>query len=189
MDESSSVGPRTNLALSAGILVACGLGWLATNALPSGLRVDPLGPAYYPRFVLLGLAALATALLVASLRELRRQPGRAEPVPTDPLPAQAASAATDGAPAIADEDALPPVSYPRMVGVLGLSIAYVLLMETLGYLISTLLYVVLLLLLLRVRNPWAVAGCALGIPLILDALFGRLLGIPLPAGLVEDLLP
>jgi hypothetical protein len=45
--------------------------------------------------------------------------------------------------------------------------------------------------LLRVRNPLAIAGCALGVPLVLDLLFGRLLGIPLPGGLLDlvDFLP
>jgi Tripartite tricarboxylate transporter TctB family len=179
--DDSAVGPRTNIALSVGILVACGLGWLATNALPSGLRVDPLGPAYYPRFVLLGMAALAAALLVASVRDLRRRPEGAAPELADPLPAQAVSADREG------EEALPPVSYPRMLAVLGLSFGYVLSLESLGYFIATLLYVVALLLLLRVRNPLAIAGCALGVPLVLDSLFGRLLGIPLPGGVLDRL--
>ncbi len=93
--------------------------------------------------------------------------------------------------AAVDEEALPPVSYPRMVAVLGLSFAYVLLLQRLGYFISTLLYVVVLLPLLRVRNLLAIAGCALGVPLVLDLLFSRLLGIPLPGGLLDlvDFLP
>jgi hypothetical protein len=185
--DDSAVGPRTNIALSVGILVACGLGWLATNALPSGLRVDPLGPAYYPRFVLLGMAALAAALLVASVRDLRRRPEGAAPESADPLPAQAVSADREGEAAVVEEEALPPVSYPRMLAVLGLSFGYVLSLESLGYFIATLLYVVALLLLLRVRNPLAIAGCALGVPLVLDSLFGRLLGIPLPGGVLDRL--
>ena len=187
MDDSSRVGPRTNVVLSLGILVACGLGWLATNTLPSGLRVDPLGPAYFPRFVLLGLAVLATALLVASVLELRRGSPVLEPASPDPRPAQAVTAGIDETPTVEDEAALPPVSYPRMIAVFGLSLAYVLLLERLGYFISTLVYVVALLLLLRVRNPLTIAGCALGIPLVLDALFGRLLGIPLPGGVLDYL--
>lgn len=191
MDEST-VGPRTNIVLSLGILVACGLGWLATNALPSGLRVDPLGPAYYPRFVLLGMAVLAAALLVASVRDVRRAPRVAEPAPLDPVPAQAVGpVGEDGGDvtlAAADEEELPPISYPRLLGVLAWSVGYVLLLERLGYIVSTLVYVAGLLVALRVRNRLAIVGCTIGIPLVLDALFGRLLGIPLPGGVLELLL-
>jgi hypothetical protein len=184
--DSPSVGPRTDVALSLGILALCGLGWLATDALPPGLRLDPLGPAYFPRFVLISLAVLATALLLKSVRAVRRGPaipstGRLEAV-----------AAPDGPALLADEEAeaaLAPISYRRMLGVLVLSIGYVVLMDALGYLVSSVLYVVALLLLLRVRRPLAIALCAVGLPAVLYALFGWLLGVPLPGGVLEALRP
>ena len=203
MDDSSSVGPRTNIVLSLGILAFCGLGWVATNTLPSGLRVDPLGPAYYPRFVLLGTAALAAALLVASIRDLHREAraGRAESIATDPAPFSTISAQVDatGHAVVADaevagdgdgdEEELPPVSYPRMLAVLALSIGYALVMTTLGYVISTALFVAILLVVLRVRNWLIITAWAIGTPLVLGSLFGWLLGIPLPGGPLEGVLP
>ena len=185
MNDSPSVGPRTNLVLSLIILAACGLGWLAIDTLPRGLTVDPVGPAYFPRFILLCILGLALALLIASLRDLRRSV--AEPAP-EPLPMQEAAARAAGtAPEHEDEEPLPPFSYPRMLAVLGWSTLYVLAIERLGYFISTLVYVVVLLLMLRVRNALAVAGCALGIPLVLQALFQKLLTVPLPGGLLDNL--
>lgn len=192
MNDSSGISPRTNLVLSILILAGCVAAWLATDTLPSGLRVDPLGPAYYPRFVLLGLGALALALLVNSLRELRRAPATNTPpsreIASEPIQATVAKELEDeggvGA-ALVDEQEMPPVSYPRLFAVFGLSLTYALLLNALGYFISTMLYVLLLLLLLRVRKPLVLALCAIGTPLVLDALFGRLLGIPLPGGLLD----
>jgi len=57
----------------------------------------------------------------------------------------------------------------------------------LGYVISTLLFVAALLPLLRVRNVAAIVGCAIGTPLVLGALFDRLLGVPLPGGVLDIL--
>jgi hypothetical protein len=74
-----------------------------------------------------------------------------------------------------------------MIAVLALSIACILVMNTLGYFFATLVYVILLLLLLRVRNPLTIAGCALGVPLILQTLFNKLLSVPLPGGLLDRL--
>jgi hypothetical protein len=184
--DSPAVGPRTDIVLSVGILALCGLGWLATDALPLGLRLDPLGPAYFPRFVLICLAALATALLVNSAWVLRRGAADRSATASEPV------ATPDGPEQAADEEAgwdAAPISYPRMLGVLALSLGYVLLMDALGYLVSSGLYVVLLLLLLRVRWPLAIALCAIGLPAVLFALFGWLLGVPLPGGVLEALRP
>jgi putative tricarboxylic transport membrane protein len=180
MQDASSVGPRTNIVLSLGILALCGLGWLAADSLPPGLRVDPLGPAYYPRFVLLSLAALAVALLVASLRDLRRERDGLSEALADP------SAAIGESP---DETwTTAPISYPRMLAVLALSFGYVLAMTSLGYLASSVLYVVALLLLFGIRRPLAIAATAFGLPAVLYGLFGWLLGVPLPGGVLEALL-
>lgn len=191
MDESEAVGPRTNAVVSLVILAACGLGWLATDRLPTGLQVDPLGPAYYPRFILLGIASLSLALLVASIRELRpigRNRSRPSATVDNPLvtgvvpaPSMASSAVAE----VLDDEELPPISYPRMLAVFGLLLAYVLLLTPLGYFVSTVLFVLVLLLLLRVRSPLLIAACALGTPLVLGGIFGRVLGVPLPDGVLE----
>ena len=188
MGDSEGVSARTNVVLSIIILVACGLGWLAADALPRGLSVDPIGPAYFPRFIIISIAVLAAALLLSSLRHLRRQ--RPAPEPEQPgLVSQAAEAdlTTGATTQVIDEEELPPFSYPRMIAVLALSIAYVLLMTTLGYFISTAAYVVALLLLLRVRSAPSLVGCAFGAPLVLQLLFQKLLGVPLPGGVLDRL--
>jgi hypothetical protein len=188
--DSEGVGPQTNVVISICILVTCGAAWLATSTLPRGLTVDPIGPAYFPRFIILSVAALGVALLVTSLRNLRRAPStgseRADSVPQAPEALKIPDAALHSE-LVADADELPPISYPRLLTVLGLSIVYVLVMTPLGYFISTVAYVVPLLLLLRVRNPLTISGCALGVPLVLQSLFNKLLGVPLPGGLLDRL--
>lgn len=178
MNDSPSVSPRTNVVLSLIILAACLAGWFAIDVLPRGLTVDPVGPAYFPRVIVLCIAVLALALLLTNLRDLNR-PRVAAPPPEPPHQATALPGE--------EQEALPPFSLSRLLAILGLSLAYVLLIERLGYFLSTLLYVTLLLLLLRVRNPAAIAGCALGIPLVLQVLFQRLLSVPLPGGLLDNL--
>ena len=186
MGDSEGISPRTNVVLSIVILLACLGGWLAADALPRGLVVDPIGPAYFPRFIIIGIAALAATLLLLSLRGLRRRATVADPGGSGLVSQAAASDLTTGTPSPANEDEqLPPLSYARMIAVLALSLAYVLLLNVLGYFISTALYVVALLLLLRVRNVPAIAGCALGTPLVLQSLFQKLLGVPLPGGILD----
>jgi hypothetical protein len=184
----SDVGPRTNIVLSLGLLVGCALGWLGTDTFEAALLVDPLGPAYYPRFVLLCIAALSVVLLVASIRGLRRKAADEEPAPQEPLPASLAAIDGVGTQAVAEDvETLPPVYYPRLLSVLALSLGYALLLEGIGYFLSTVLYVIALLVMVRVRNPLRIAGCALGLPLVFQSLFQKLLGIPLPGGLLDKL--
>jgi hypothetical protein len=189
--DSEGVSPRTNVVISICILVACGAAWLATSTLPRGLTVDPIGPAYFPRFIILSVAALGAALLVTSLRGLRRQAPLtgSEQADSEPREPDAPTIPDAGlhSELVADADELPPISYRRMIAVFGLSIIYVLLMTPLGYFVSTLVYVILLLLLLRVRNAVTISGCALGVPLVLQSLFNKLLGVPLPGGLFDRL--
>lgn len=188
MNDHAGVGPRTNIVLSLGLLVGCALGWLSTDTFGASLQVDPLGPAYYPRFVILCTAALSAAMLVASIRGLRSNAAGQEPAPREPLPASVAAIDDAGTQAVAEtEETLPPVFYPRLLSVLALSLAYVLLLEGLGYFVSTVLYIVALLLLVRVRNPIRIGSCALGTPLVFQSLFQKLLGIPLPGGLLDKL--
>jgi hypothetical protein len=181
--DSEGVAPRTNVVISLVLLGICALSWLATDTLPRGLVVDPIGPAYFPRFIILSIAVLSAALLLTNLIHLRRK-AAAEPVASEPRTIQETALDADSA---TDEDALPPISYSRMIAVLALSIACVLLLNTLGYFFAILLYVILLLLLLRVRNRLTIAGCALGVPLILQTLFNKLLSVPLPGGLLDRL--
>jgi hypothetical protein len=182
VQDAEGITPRTNVVISVLMLLGCGIGWLATNTLPRGLTVDPIGPAYFPRFIILSIAVLATLLLITSLLGMRRR-SVAEPA-QEPRTIQETPPSTEAA---AEEEELPPISYPRMLAVLGLSIACVLLLNTLGYFIATMLYVALLLPLLRVRKPLPIIGCALGIPLVLQTLFNKLLGVPLPGGVLDKL--
>jgi len=172
------------------VLVGCALAWLATDGLPRGLIVDPIGPAYFPRFIILSIAGLGLALLLLTLRDLRRRPISAPPPSLVPDVEQAIRADLAAAPAAAPPDAdeeMPPIYYPRLLGLLALSIVYVLLMTPLGYFISSVIYVTLILLMLRVRRVAAIVGCALGVPLVLQLLFQKLLSVPLPGGVLDNL--
>jgi hypothetical protein len=187
--DAEDIGPRTNVMLSLGILAGCLVAWLATDTVPRGLVVDPIGPAYFPRFIILSILVLTTMLLLGNLRVLWRGRSTHAPAETRSVVDQAAAAdLSTGTPSALVEATLPPLSYPRMAAVFALMLVYVLLLTPLGYFISTMLFVAALLPLLRVRRVGMIVGCALGVPLVLQTLFEKLLGVPLPGGLL-DLLP
>jgi len=74
-----------------------------------------------------------------------------------------------------------------MIMIIGL-IAYVALLNTLGYLIATLVLSILLLRVLGAKRVWALALAALCISLGSYVLFDRLLNVTLPAGILPRFL-
>ena len=99
----------------------------------------------------------------------RPQPGREDEAP----PAEAGG-----------EEAF---SLYRFVGVVGLLLFCVLTLQTLGYFITTPLFILGLLLLLGVRSWRALLICTIVRPLVWAALFQAALGVPLPEGLLAPL--
>jgi hypothetical protein len=107
------VGRDSGIGL--GLLAACGLLYWQTGAIPTPPFV-PLGPAFYPRIVLVLLAALAVWLILEDLLARAPRPGTAAP----------------------------PVSRPnyRLVVICFLVFGgYVIGLSLLGYLLSTFLFV------------------------------------------------
>jgi hypothetical protein len=81
-----------------------------------------------------------------------------------------------------------PVSNRRAVSFLAGSLAYVALIPALGYPIATPLMISLGLWALRYRSPWKVALISVVFTVTAFALFSLVLAIPVPAGLLTDLL-
>jgi hypothetical protein len=75
----------------------------------------------------------------------------------------------------------------RFGGVILLLIFCILTLQTLGYFITTPIFILSLLLLLGVRSKRVILICTIGLPLVWAALFQLALGVPLPEGLLSPL--
>lgn len=77
----------------------------------------------------------------------------------------------------------------RVVGVLVLLLVYSVLLEPLGFILATMLFLFATLLLAEVRKPLPLALIPVGVSAVLFYLFYELLRVSLPTGLIEGVLP
>lgn len=77
----------------------------------------------------------------------------------------------------------------RVVGVLALLLVYSVLLEPLGFILATMLFLFGTLLLAEVRKPLPLALIPVGVSAVLFYLFYELLRVSLPTGLIEGVLP
>jgi putative tricarboxylic transport membrane protein len=147
------------------VLVGLGLGVLALAfQLPQATAADPVGPRGFP--ALLGLVMLACGVALGVL------PQRA---PTADAPEGVAEA----------RGALAP---RPLFGAIGLTAAYLAVLEPVGYLLATPPYLAGLLLVQGRVAPRPFVLTVLGIPLVLYALFAVAMRVPLPPGPLEPFL-
>jgi putative tricarboxylic transport membrane protein len=130
----------------------------ADSRLPQLQIGDPMGPQVFP--ALIGIGLLASGLLLAA--ETRRKRRRAGDVtPADPAGRQ---------------------HQLILIGVVMWTALYYLAFEPVGYLISTLVYMFVLLACFN-RGRWGMnAACAVGFTLAAYAVFVELLQVALPPG-------
>lgn len=131
----------------------------ASRPLDAVARGDQLGPGFWPRLVLAGLAATCLARLVLAWR------GRAVPAVADP-----AAAPLDG-PARA-----------RLGAAVGLLVLYVAATPWLGFPLTTALFIAAFMVLAGGRSPVAVATAAAAGTVALLYVFIKLVYLPLPKG-------
>ncbi len=119
-----------------------------------GFASDRLGPAFFPQLLGAALAVLAAVLAVRALL------GRSDPTP-------------------------PPPTRARLLwAVVGLLVVYAVVMPHAGFLLATPPLLAATTVALGLRHPVPVAGSALGITLALYLVFGKLLGVLFPRGLL-----
>lgn len=136
---------------------------LALRIPASSFASADVGPKGFPLGIGLALATAATALVVRGQRE----PG------ADPLPAIAV-----------DDEELPPADPLKFGVVVLLLLVYILTFTALGYVLATFLFIAGTTTFLDRRRLLRNLLFGLGFPLVVYAVFTRLLGITLPAGLL-----
>ena len=134
-----------------------------TRGLDQVVRGRQLGPGFWPRLVLIGLAAACLAKLTGALtRERGTRPG--------------------GALAVGAADGAPPLSRPKLAGAIALIVLYVLAAEPLGFALTTAGFIVAFMWLCGTRSPLAIAANALVGTVGLLYLFVKAVYLPLPKG-------
>lgn len=142
--------------------------WMEARDYEAPLQVDPLGPGFWPQMLACGIMLFSFFLVLNALFRRSQPEQEAEPSPED----------------AATEEAFSPY---RFGGVVLLLLFCVLTLQTLGYFITTPLFILGLLLLLGVRSRRAILICTIGLPLVWGALFQMALGVHLPEGLLSQL--
>lgn len=130
---------------------------------------DPFGPMGIPALVGGLLLAGGVAQSIRTVRALRTTGPMGFSEGTDDEPEHASSGAR---------------ALLFMVG----CFAYILLIPQLGYFLATPIAIAVGLWLLRYRTPWKVATAALGFTLVAFLTFDRMLRVPLPTGILTDVL-
>ena len=135
------------------------------QTLPS-MPGQKVGPALFPGVLAAGLAICALALIAGGLAARRRGKGQAPWI-----------------------DAEPWMRSPRHLGALtvaiGVNVFYILFVDALGFILTSLIYLAALFAVFRVPPRW-IPPLALVITLIIHYGFYKLLRVPLPWGVLQN---
>ncbi|HEV8262732.1 MAG TPA: tripartite tricarboxylate transporter TctB family protein [Burkholderiales bacterium] len=143
------------------VLLFAILVFAAARSFPS-ISADQIGPALFPQIIATGLTFCGLVLVATGLRRRKAEPWIEIPAWLH-VPRQTAGFAI----------------------VTGGLLAFCVYLERLGFLVCAPLLLAVLLLMLRVRK-WVVPLLAIGISLLIHAIFYKGLGVPLPWGLLTS---
>ena len=153
---------RRNI-IAAIVLILVGIGYgVLTARLPTRQIDQTTEPWFFPFVVAACLLALSIALLIQGIR------------------ARAGEAATAATPLSRDGSG-------RAVAALGLAVAYLALLPSLGFLAANIPFFAGLMILFGERRPIRIVVGALGVPVVLFYLFREVFLILLPAGVLGGL--
>jgi putative tricarboxylic transport membrane protein len=142
--------------------------------LPEVRLSDPLGPKAFPALVGVGLIASALVLLLEGRSKARLH--ARESVPAKP-PAEPALEAPH-----ADAAHQPNTQPVILIAMTAWTALYYLAFERAGYLITTSVFLLGLLLYFNRNRLKTNLAIALGVTVVFDLLFSQLLGVPMPTG-------
>jgi len=151
---------KINDALAGALLLVFAIAILwSAHGFPS-IEGDPVGPAVFPQIIAVGMLLCALALIATGLRQLKTE--RWVEIPQwFAAPRQI-------------------LAFAIVVGGL---LAFYLFVDRIGFLVCAPVLLAALLAVLRVRW-WLIPLVAIGVSLVIDAIFYKGLGVPLPWGLL-----
>jgi putative tricarboxylic transport membrane protein len=148
--------------------------WLAAEAIPKSPLGGQIGADGFPKLLAGSLGVLAVLLIGQTLLARRGSAVRAasaRPVEPSASPREPMETASAGR------------HHMRAAGMLAIGVLYVALLETLGFVLSTLLLLLAVALYNGRRPTLGLAAVAVIGAALLYVLFVRLLGVPLPPGI------
>jgi putative tricarboxylic transport membrane protein len=157
--------------IGAGLFVLLGLAVIVAALTFPEVRIeyDPIGPMGFPLALGAILAAGGGVQIYRTLRK-GRSVGRYLP------------------PEGAEDEPGEPSSTPRALGFIAGAFAYVALLNPLGYPVATPIFVGLGLWAMGYRTKWRLAVASVGYTVVSFAVFSNLLSVPVPTGILTDLL-
>ena len=129
---------------------------------PRKVKYVALSPSYYPRIVSIVLILLGGAIAIRGFLERSVAP--------------------------VNDDGVRPDATWRIVAVFALLIAYALLIETLGFVLLSVLALAAFTFLAGERRLWLIATSSILLPFVLYFFFVKVANIPIPSGILEPLL-
>lgn len=166
---------RSDCIIGLLLLALAAFYYYSTRDLPPPTPTENLGAAFFPRLLAIFLALLALLLVVGGLVP------RGGAAPQGKRPALAGGEGL-GEDAPTGEE----ISHTFLLGTMGLSTLYVILLPLAGYLILTPLFLLAVIRFLGKRSWIQNVATALLLTAALYLLFARVLGVPLPAGILSS---
>lgn len=138
------------------MIVASALYYMESFKINTNRITDTIGPAGFPRAVVLAMILLLCVSLFDAIKR-RKTKGKSNEKIKE--------------------------FNPSFLALITLIVGYVVLVNTLGFLLSTLILVAGMLIILGQKNPKIVASISIVTMLVFTFVFGNLLSIPLPRGI------
>lgn len=163
----------SNIIIGIILLISSAFYYYSTMDFPPPSNTENLGPAFFPTILAVLLAFLALLLILNSFL-FRGASGK-----------EKGGAVIQGAErSEEDSSGTDEISYTFLFGTMGLSFLYVALISTLGFLISTFLFLIILIRFLGYEKWVNNLTSSFVLTAVLYLLFATALGVSLPAGIL-----
>lgn len=166
---------KSNIVIGIILLALSAFYYLSTRGFPPPTVTENLGAGFFPKLLSMLLAFLAIMLILGSLfsQSTSGQEGEKATISGGER-LEEDSFATEG------------ISYKFLLGTIGVSILYVILLPVIGYVIVTPLFLIAMIRLLGKKKWLHNIAISILLTVSLYLLFGKMLGVVLPPGLFLD---
>lgn len=162
----------SNIIIGIILIIFSAFYYFSTSEFPPPSKTENLGPAFFPTLLAASLAILSLLLILTSFF-FRREPGK-----------EKGGAVIQGAERLEEDSfSADDVSNKFLFGTIAMSFLYVGVLSILGFLISTPLFLIILIRVLGYEKWVNNLAASVGLTAALYLLFATALGVALPAGI------
>ncbi|MDI7258510.1 MAG: tripartite tricarboxylate transporter TctB family protein [Thermodesulfobacteriota bacterium] len=163
---------KSNIIIGIILLALSAFYYYSTRELPPPTKTENLGSAFFPILLAIVLAFLSLMLIINTFLFRSASDHEEE------------KAAIDGGERL-EEDSFSAerISYKFLIGTMGMSTLYIILLPIIGYLIVTPFFLFGLIRFLGMERWLNNIAVSIGLTAVLYLLFARMLGVPLPGGI------